>query len=126
MTKFLKGGNSGYPSSFFIPAAIKFLFLVIVSCYLIIQFSAKRILTVFFQKLSSTVEGIITVIWHYRLLIVGLLLIYFAMWLLDQGQDLLLNINTKRRGPVLLYISITTLAFFELAFTKIPYVLPAR
>ncbi|HKH59392.1 MAG TPA: hypothetical protein VKA49_01105 [Flavitalea sp.] len=113
MTNFLHGSGSSYPLSFFIPAIVKFVLLSIVSIYLIIQLFIKQAIPKFLQTLSSTVENIFAVIWNYRLVIVGLLLVYFVMWLLDQGQDLLLNINTKRRGPVVFYISITSLAFLN-------------
>jgi hypothetical protein len=113
MANFLRWRSSSYPLSFFVPAIVKFVLLSIVSIYLIVQLFLKQAIPKFFQRLSSTVENIFAIIWHYRLVIVGLLLVYFVMWLLDQGQDLLLNINTKRRGPVLFYTSITTLAFLN-------------
>ena len=113
MANFLQGSNSRYPLSFFLPALVKFILLGAVSIYFIIQLFIKHTIPRFFQRLSSTVENIFAIVWNYRLVIVGLLLIYFVMWLLDQGQDLLLNINTKRRGPVLLYVSITSLALLN-------------
>jgi hypothetical protein len=100
MLSFLNGKDLP-PALFAVPATIKFASLLFVIAY---------ILSLYMQKLSVFAEAFIATLWNNRVSVVGLFIIYFALWKSDQGQDLLLNLNAHNLGPALFYTVLTILA----------------
>lgn len=55
------------------------------------------------------------------LTVLSLLVLFFTLWLSDEGQDLLLVINNNELGPVSLYVVVVILAFMNWHFPKFFY-----
>ncbi len=53
------------------------------------------------------------IFYNYRIMVVGLAILYLILWLADQGQDLLLNLNTEWYGPISFLITLVVLALLN-------------
>ncbi|MEX2231997.1 MAG: patatin-like phospholipase family protein [Cyclobacteriaceae bacterium] len=100
MLRYLQGANI-YPAMFAMPAVLKFTGLFITLGY---------ILSRYMQDLSRFFERFMITLWRNRVSMVGFLIMYFALWKSNQGQDLLLNLNAHHLGPALFYFILTVLA----------------
>jgi hypothetical protein len=100
MLQFL-ADSSTHPILFALPATLKFALLMMVAVYILAR-NARII--------SSFAEGFTATLWNNRVSVLGLLVIYFALWKSDQGQDLLLNLNANDIGPGVFYVILTVLA----------------
>lgn len=92
----------------YIPALIKFILLAII------------VAGVLFRSLQWISSGIFTtfrIVWTFRLIFFGLLFTCLILFGMDQGQDLLLSINSHPIGPV---VTLITLSLFALANWYLP------
>ncbi len=86
-------------------ASLKFAILVLVVVYILWRGAYLRRLTAFTLML-------VHLLWRNRVSVIGLLVLYFALWKSDQGQDLLINLNASHWGPLTFYIILSILATF--------------
>ncbi|HYF32933.1 MAG TPA: patatin-like phospholipase family protein [Chitinophagaceae bacterium] len=107
MYQFLESGPVN-PLLYSIPATIKFLLLLVVGGYLLFRLT-RRILM--FVTYSGKNLGLI--LYNYRIVVIGLLVLYIILWIADQGQDLLLNLNTEWYGPFSFLVTIVVLAILN-------------
>jgi hypothetical protein len=56
---------------------------------------------------------------RFRIVVIGLLVIFILLWGVDQIQDLLLGINTSRGGPVLFLSAVSVLALLNWYLPKL-------
>jgi hypothetical protein len=104
MLTFLQGANV---NSWWIAATatLKFFFLSVVLLYI-----AWR--GAYLKRLSDFTVTLTHILWNNRVSVIGLLVLYFALWKSDQGQDLLINLNASHWGPITFYIVLSILATF--------------
>ena len=86
-------------------ALMKFVLVATVALYILWRGAYLRR----FSEFSVTLTHIL---WSNRVGVVGLTVLYFALWKSDQGQDLLINLNASHWGPITLYIILSVLATF--------------
>ncbi len=87
--------------SFALPATLKFLFVLTLILYILFQ----NLIV-----LSAFGKSFMVVLWRNRVSVIGLIVMYLALWFSDQGQDLLLNLNAHFTGPLFFYIILSVLA----------------
>jgi hypothetical protein len=90
---------------FALAASIKFSFIAVVTLYILWRGS-------YLKRFSEFTTTLTHILWHNRVSVVGLIVLYFALWKSDQGQDLLINLNASHWGPITLYIILSILATF--------------
>lgn len=61
-------------------------------------------------EFSRWLAEAIVVLWTYRIIVIAQLVLFFILWLLDQGQDLLVNLNDSHQGVIIFYVLITVMA----------------
>jgi len=86
-------------------ASFKFAVLALVVVYIVWRGAYLRRFTAFTLIL-------VHLLWRNRVSVIGLIVLYFALWKSDQGQDLLINLNASHWGPITFYIILTILATF--------------
>ena len=104
MLKFLNGTDVG-SWMIALSASIKFSLVAVVALYILWRGAYLRR----FSEFSITLTHIL---WSNRVGVLGLIVLYFALWKSDQGQDLLINLNASHWGPITLYIILSILATF--------------
>lgn len=97
-----------HPLLFSLFATLKFLVLAVVAVFLLFRLG-RRILI--FLTRSGKKFG--HILYNYRIIVIGLLVLYIILWIADQGQDLLLNLNTEWYGPFSFLITIVVLALLN-------------
>lgn len=60
--------------------------------------------------LSDGAKRLGHILYNYRIVVVGLFILFIVLWLADQGQDLLLNLNTEWYGPISFLVTLVVLA----------------
>jgi hypothetical protein len=100
----------GYvPAGVFIPAYIKFGLLLITGIF--VAYRSLRILSHgLFVILQNT--------WIFRIVFIGLIFTFLILWGMDQGQDLLLSINSHPIGPAISLVMISLFAVANWYFPK--------
>jgi hypothetical protein len=63
--------------------------------------------------ISENIKKVSYILFQYRIVVIGLLLIFAILWTLDQGQDLLINLHVYRSGPGVLIIVLSILALLN-------------
>ena len=74
-----------------------------------IGWGARRLLVF----LSDSASKAAHILYNYRILVIGLAILYLILWLADQGQDLLLNLNTEWYGPISFLVTLVVLALLN-------------
>ena len=67
----------------------------------------------FLVFLSDCASRLAHVLYNYRILAIGLAILYLVLWIADQGQDLLLNLNTEWYGPISFLVTLVALALLN-------------
>lgn len=100
----------GYlPAGVFIPAYIKFGLLLIIGIFVV--YRSLRLL-------SHGLFVILQNIWVFRIVLTGLIFTFLILWGMDQGQDLLLSINSHPIGPAISLVIISLFAVANWYFPK--------
>ena len=86
-------------------ASIKFTLVALVAVYILWRGAYLR-------RFSEFTVTLTHILWSNRVGVVGLFVLYFALWKSDQGQDLLINLNASHWGPITLYVILSVLATF--------------
>jgi len=108
-----------------VPSLIKWILVIMVVGYLLIQLIAQGLMKSALQSLSEYLTGTLKLIWDFRIAFFGLLILFFALWSMDQGRDLLLIINSSRRGPATFLPAVTILALLNWYLPKLYTPTPA-
>lgn len=101
LLKTLNEQTSKYHESFLLPSLIKLVLLASVVVYVLLR--ASPWITRFFRR-------VVQLLWRLRIAVFSLLLLALPLWLTDQGQDLLANINNTHSGPIGVFITLSVLA----------------
>jgi hypothetical protein len=104
MLRFLQGDSASI-WQVTVLASLKFLTLALVTTYIIWRGAYPK-------RFSAFAITMVHILWENRVSVIGLLVIYFALWKSDQGQDLLINLNASHWGPITFYIILSILATF--------------
>lgn len=88
------------------PLIIPFLSLTKIVCIVVSLFFMKALLL----KISDYANIVFAILWQFRIIVISLSILYLALWQSDQGQDLLINLNSDYLGVGIFLISITVCA----------------
>ncbi len=106
MIKYLNDANIN-PLLFSVAACIKSFFLAfVITCFF--MYSKPALV-----QITQLVKSILSVFWQNRIIVIFLFLMYAVTWQLDQGQDLLVNLNTQWQGPAFLYVVLSIFALLN-------------
>jgi hypothetical protein len=94
---------------FAVPAALKFLLLAIAIAHCL----WKR-----FSQITDFTRDFALLLWLNRVAVIGLFIVYAVLWKVDQGQDLLLNLNAHDVGVGSFYFVLAVLAVVNWHFPK--------
>ena len=65
------------------------------------------------RRVIDYIKSFLQELWINRVSVVGLIVIYVAIWKSDQGMDLLLNLNSDQFGVAIFYVMISVLAILN-------------
>ncbi len=88
----------------------KWILIVIICIYLLIRMIRQGWFVWVLQKISFYLAVVTNLIWSFRIVSIGLAILFLSLWSMDQGRDLLLIINSYHLGPVFFLITISVLA----------------
>lgn len=97
----LRGPERYEPAGIFVPSYIKVGLLLIV---------AFVILILSLRWLSQGISVVAKVLWMFRIVFGGLLFCFIILFVMDQGQDLLLSINSCYIGPMVTLVAVSLFA----------------
>lgn len=94
--------NGAAPWSYILPVitAIKFVLIVVSIAHM----------PVLLMQISRYAKEVFQLISTFRIVVISMLVLYLALWYADQGQDLLVNLNSHPVGPIVFFTAITVLA----------------
>ncbi len=102
-----------------LPSAIKWVLLIIISIFLVVQMFRQGWILTLLQKISFYVAGTARLIFDFRIVVLGLAVLFLALWAVDQGRDLMLIINSHKTGPIAFLIAISVLAVLNWYLPKL-------
>lgn len=85
---------------------IPFLSLTKIVCIVLSIFFMRSLLL----KVSDYTNIVVNILWTFRIIVISLLALYLVLWQSDQGQDLLINLNSNYLGVGIFLVSITVVA----------------
>ena len=93
------------------------LFYLLYMLFLRKQYRHKTLnaIRLFFQDLNKKIGNL----YDYRVIFLGLICFVLPLWLLDQGQDLLVNINSNIYGVPFFLLSVFSVGFINWYLTKL-------
>ncbi|RBQ07928.1 hypothetical protein [Pedobacter miscanthi] len=113
LLKSIERFNQGLPGEAFLASSMakaKFLLLILVFLYFAFRINLLKRLSYWLSGLSTGFMNLLVITWQFRIVVI-LQLIFFALVnLSDQGQDLMVTINTSTPGTILLLTSVCILA----------------
>lgn len=103
----------------FVPAFLKLICFFSAVIYFFIKTDGIHGARHWLQRLSSLLRSFVFYGWRFRIVLMGLLVLYFALSLTNQGQDLLVTINTSDWGIFWLFFVTSILAVLNWHLPKI-------
>lgn len=103
-------GKPGVARWVFYPALVKFILLIAAIAFLVWRINFFRRLTIWLSKVSATLIFGIKLGWNFRIVFLILIVLFALLNFSDQGQDLIVTINTSFSGTILFLCSISVLA----------------
>jgi hypothetical protein len=103
----------------FLPALLKFLLISTALIYFFVTIKVFSLIRIWLQKLSLLLREFVYYAWRFRIVLTGLLTLFLLLALTNQGQDLLVTINTSDLGIVLFFSVTTVLALLNWYLPKI-------
>lgn len=88
------------------PIVIPVFSLIKIVCIVLSVFFMKS----FLLKISDYTNIVVQLLWTFRIIVISLSLLYLALWQSDQGQDLLINLNSNHLGVAIFLVCITVTA----------------
>jgi len=71
------------------------------------------------RNISDYIKNKTQQLWRYRVILLTIIIFSFPIWLMDQGQDLMVNINASDRGVITFMTLITITAFLNWYLSKL-------
>lgn len=105
-----KGKQQGNALMVFMPAFTKFLLLLSAAVLLVCWISFFKRLTAWGVALSDQLKLVLQISWVFRIVLIVLFVLFGFLYFSDQGQDLVVTINTSMMGTLLFLTAITILA----------------
>ncbi|WP_342332990.1 hypothetical protein [Pedobacter sp. FW305-3-2-15-E-R2A2] len=103
----------------FVPAVIKFALLILAIWRFAWKADLYKMIMAWLKSGSAMLKFFIGLTWTYRIVLIVLFVLYALLRFSDQGQDLLVTINTSRQGTIIFYILISILAALNWYLPKI-------
>ncbi|WP_293308293.1 hypothetical protein [Pedobacter sp. UBA5917] len=129
LLKSIERFNQGLPGEALLASSMakaKFLLLIIVFLYFAFRINLLKRLSYWLSGLSTGFMDLLTITWQFRIVVI-LQLVFFALLnLSDQGQDLMVTINTSTTGTILLLTSVCILAAMNWYLPKLYIKAPAK
>lgn len=100
-------------------SSIKWVSVSLICVYLLIQMIRQKWLVWFLQKVSFYLSLTGKLTWEFRIVFIGLLILFLSLWGMDQGRDLLLIINNYHLGPIFFLGTISILALLNWYLPKL-------
>nr|WP_068891104.1 hypothetical protein [Pedobacter panaciterrae] len=107
LSAFVKSGVAAYV---FYPALFKFILLVLTLFFFGWSISFFKRLTRWLSGLSGGFSFVLRLGWTFRIVLIVLFVLFGFLIFSDQGQDLLITINTSFWGTIIFLFSISVLA----------------
>lgn len=114
-----KTGTSGTALAIFIPSLIKWALLAVTVTWLLVAAVISKLFGAWLEHCSGVLERLVRIGWKFRIVLAGQLVLFALLTLMNQGQDLLLTINTSRPAVILLIGVTTVLALLNWYFPKL-------
>jgi hypothetical protein len=102
-----------------LPSTVKWGLLLIICAFLVVRMFRHSWFRKALQKISFYLTGTATLIFKFRIVVLGLAVLFLALWTVDQGRDLLLIINSHKTGPIAFLIAISVLAVLNWYLPKL-------
>ncbi|MBG6236022.1 hypothetical protein IWX76_002603 [Pedobacter sp. CAN_A7] len=101
------------------PALLKYALLFVTLYYFSVKIKVLHHIRIWLKRLSSLLRSFVIYSWKFRLVLLGLLTLFLLLSITDQGQDLLVTINTSDWGIFWFYSVTTILALHNWLLPKI-------
>ncbi|MGM9476161.1 hypothetical protein ACS5PU_07015 [Pedobacter sp. GSP4] len=105
--EFIRNGVAAYV---FYPALFKFILLILTLILFAWSISLFKRLTGWLSGLSVDMMFVLRLSWTFRIVLIVLFVLFALLNFSDQGQDLLITINTSFWGTIIFLLSISVLA----------------
>lgn len=94
----------------FLPALIKWVTIALLLIYLVSQAFHLQKWNGWIKELSDNLIAVLILMWRFRIVLITLILYFLVLFLSDQGQDLLITINSTRKACICFLFTVTILA----------------
>jgi hypothetical protein len=94
----------------FLPALIKWITIALLLIYLVSQAFHLQKWNGWIKELSDNLVGVLILMWRFRIVLITLIIYFLVLFLSDQGQDLLITINSTRKACICFLLTVTILA----------------
>ncbi|WP_432709989.1 hypothetical protein [Pedobacter sp.] len=101
------------------PALLKYALLTGTLYYFCIKIGILNHIRIWLKRLSALLRSFVIYSWKFRIVLLGLLSLFLLLALTDQGQDLLVTINTSDWGIFWFYSVTTVLAMVNWLLPKV-------
>jgi hypothetical protein len=101
------------------PAILKYALLFGTGYYFCIKIAVLNHIRIWLKRFSALLRSFVMYSWKFRIILLGLLTLFLLLGLTDQGQDLLVTINTSDWGIFWFYSVTTVLALLNWLLPKI-------
>lgn len=91
-------------------AFLKFLLLILVAFVLVPAAKVIARISKLFKGAPAFLKDVVGLAWKFRIILIALLVLFLCLSFSDQGQDLLVTINTDKIAVVLFYVIVSILA----------------
>ena len=107
------------PWKIYSPALLKYALLIGTLYYFSVKIEILNHIRVWLKRLSALLRSFVLYSWKFRIVLLGLLTLFLLLGLTDQGQDLLVTINTSDWGIFWFYSVTTVLALLNWLLPKV-------
>ena len=113
--------RSQIPSAWkiYIPALIKYLLMFGTLFYFCVKIMVFNHIRIWLKRLSSLLRSFVSYGWRFRIVLLGLMILFLLLSQTDQGQDLLVTINTSDWGIFWFYSVTSVLALLNWLLPKV-------
>src|SRR5579863_2072846 len=109
-----------------LPSMMKWFMRSCICIYFLVQMGVQGMIERVFQIFSKYLSGTIVLVWTFRIPFFCLMILFLALYGMDQGRDLLLIINSSPLGPVTFLTTLSIMAMLNWYLSKlyVPVALP--
>ena len=109
-----------------LPSLIKWIIRSCIGIYFLIQMYVQGMIKRVFQTFSNYLSGTIVLVWTFRIPFFCLMILFLALYGMDQGRDLLLIINSSPLGPITFILTLSILALLNWYLSKLYVPVPLK